>query len=97
MYERLKLLRDYFSTVVFMGDKLVFISEDSKMELTEHCRDDFANDRTTPFIRVRQFIKTAEGKFEPGHYEDFFNTDISDLAGEIEKYVLFTVGVSLKE
>ena len=97
MNERLKILRDYFPTAVFMGDKLVFISADSRVELTEHRREDFANDQTTPFIRVRQFIKTAEGKFEPGHYEDFVITDISDLAGEIEKYVLFTVGISLKE
>ena len=80
-----------------MGDKLIYISDESKVELTEHRREDFANGRSTPFIRVRQFIKTEEGKFEPGHYEDFMITDISDLAGEIEKYVLFTVGLSLKE
>ncbi|KPK75710.1 MAG: hypothetical protein AMJ79_10105 [Phycisphaerae bacterium SM23_30] len=97
MNERLKILRDYFPTAIFTGNKLVFISEDSRVELTEHRRDNFAEDQTVPIIRVRLCGKRPDGEFEPGHYEDFELLDISDLAGEIEKFVQFAVGKNLKE
>lgn len=97
MHERLKILRDYFPTAIFTGNKLVFISEDWRVELTEHKREDFARDETAPIVRVRLCNKTSEGEFEPGHYEDFELTDISDLAGEVEKFVQFAVGKNLRE
>ena len=96
--ETLKLLRDYSPTAVFTGKCLVFISEDWRVELTEHKDSDFSKTGTNPsVIRVRIFKKALNGEFVPGHYEDFELTDISDLAGEIEKFVQFAVGKNLKE
>ena len=97
MITRLKILRDYFPTAIFTGDTLIFISEDSRVELTEHTRGGFTDDNTRTVIRVRLFSKAPTGEFEPGHYEDFNIDDIPDLAGEIEKFVQFAVGKNLKE
>lgn len=97
MVEKLKILRDYFPTAIFTGDSLVFISEDSRVELTEHTRGNYAQDNHDGIIRVRLFAKAPNGEFEPGHYEDFSLVNISDLAGEIEKFVQFAVGKNLKE
>ncbi len=40
--ETLKLLQDYFPTAVFTGKCLVFISEEWRVELTEHKDSDFS-------------------------------------------------------
>jgi len=54
--ETLKLLCDYFPTAVFTGKCLVFISEDWRVELTEHKDSDFSKDSSEPsVIRVRIF------------------------------------------
>jgi len=97
MTQRLKILRDYFPTAIFTGKALVFISEESRVELTEHKRGGLSEDRAQPVIRVRLFTRTEKGEFLPGHYEDFELTDLSDLAAEIEKFVQFAVGKNLKE
>ena len=97
MTARLKILRDYFPTAIYTGKALVFISEESRVELTEHSRGALSESEMIPIIRVRLFFKTASGEFEPGHYEDFELSDIPDLAGEIEKFVQFAVGKNLKE
>jgi len=97
MTERLEILRDYFPTAVFTGKALVFISEDSRVELSEHKQGSLGQAEVVSVIRVRLFAKDAGGEFVPGHYEDFELADISDLAGEIEKFVQFAVGKNLKE
>jgi hypothetical protein len=97
MTTRLKLLRDYFPTAVFTGRALVFISEDWRVELTEHTRGSVAAAQTVPVVRVRLFAKDAHGEFQPGHYEDFELEDLSDLASEVEKFVQFAVGKNLRE
>ena len=97
MVQKLKILRDYFPTAVFTGDALVFISEDSRVELTEHSRGSYAQDNHDQLIRVRLFAKAPNGEFEAGHYEDFSLPEIPDLAGEIEKFVQSAVGKNLKE
>ena len=48
--ETLKLLRDYFPTAVFTGKCLVFISEDWRVELTEHKDSDFSKADVEPSI-----------------------------------------------
>ncbi|MBN1436657.1 MAG: hypothetical protein JW936_06260 [Sedimentisphaerales bacterium] len=93
----LKLLRDYFPTAIYTGTALVFISEESRVELTEHTRRGVSGEENVPIVRVRLFQKDDKGEFEPGHYEDFQLADLSDLAGEIEKFVQFAVGKNLKE
>jgi hypothetical protein len=97
MTARLKILRDYFPTAIYTGRALVFISEDSRVELTEHSRGGLGSGATVGVIRVRLFAKSAQGEFEPGHYEDFELADIGDLAGEIEKFVQSAVGKNLRE
>lgn len=97
MTSRLKLLRDYFPTAIYTGKALVFISEESRVELTEHQRGGPGTLEAVPVVRVRLFSKLPNGEFEPGHYEDFELADLSDLAGEIEKFVQFAVGKNLKE
>jgi hypothetical protein len=96
--ETLKLLYDYFPTAVFTGKCLVFISEDWRVELTEHKDSDFSKSSREPsVIRVRIFKKALNGEFVPGHFEDFQLASIGQLAEQIEKYVQLAVGSNLRE
>ncbi len=96
--ETLKLLRDYFSTAVYTGKNLVFISEDWRVELTEHKEGDFsAGAEATSIIRVRISKKALNGEYVPGHYEDFQIATLGELAEEIEKYVQSAIGTNLRE
>lgn len=94
----LKLLRDYFPTAVFTGKCLVFISEDWRVELTEHKDSDFSKPSPEPpIIRVRIFKKALNGEFVPGFYEDFQLSSLGELAEQIEKYVQMAIGSNLRE
>ena len=96
--EILKLLRDYFPMAVFTGKCLVFISEDWRVELTEHKDGDFSKADAEPVvIRVRIFKKALNGDFVPGHYEDFQLGSLGELAEQIEKYVQLAIGTNLRE
>ena len=96
--ETLKLLRDYFPTAVFTGKCLVFISEDWRVELTEHKDSDFSKSQGQPsIIRVRIFKRAMDGELIPGHYEDFQLALLSELAEQIEKYVQMAIGANLRE
>ena len=96
--ERLKLLYDYFPTAVFTGRCLVFISEDWRVELTEHQDTGYSRDKPeVSVIRVKVFKKALNGDFVPGHYEDFQIESLGELAGQIEKYVQFAVGKNIRE
>ncbi|HNX93432.1 MAG TPA: hypothetical protein PKI17_07890 [Syntrophomonas sp.] len=96
--ETLKLLYDYFPTAVFTGKCLVFISEDWRVELTEHKDKDFTKSGNEPsLIRVRIFKKALNGEFVPGHYEDFQLEPIGMLAEQLEKYVQLAVGTNIRE
>ena len=101
--ETLKRLCDYFPTAVFTGKCLVFISEDWRVELTEHKDSDYSKVRDSkleiqnPIIRVRIFKKALNGKFVPGHYEDFQLASLGELAEQIEKYVQLAIGANLRE
>ncbi len=91
-------LRDYFPMAVYTGNCLVFISENWRIELTEHQDSDFSNENERPpIIRVR-FNKIAlNGELIPGHYEDFQLASVGELAEQIEKYIQMAVGLNLKE
>jgi len=99
--ETLKLLRDYFPTAVFTGKCLVFISEDWRVELTEHKDSDFSTSRQgrvePSIIRLRISKKALDGEFVPGHYEDFQIASLGELAEQIEKYVQSAIGANLRE
>jgi len=96
--DTLKVLREYFPTAVFTGKCLVFISEDWRVELTEHKESDFSKSEKQPsIIRVRVFKKALNGEFVAGHYEDFQLDSISELAEQVEKYVQMAVGTNLRE
>jgi len=96
--ETLKLLRDYFPMAVFTGKCLVFISEDWRVELTEHKDTDFSKGQTEPsVIRVKVFKKALDGYFIQGHYEDFQLASLGELAEQIEKYVQLAVGSNIRE
>jgi hypothetical protein len=96
--ETLKLLCDYFPTAVFTGKCLVFISEDWRVELTEHKDSDFSKADVQPSItRVKIFKKALNGEFVPGHYEDFQLPSLGELAEQIEKYVQSAIGTNLRE
>jgi hypothetical protein len=92
--KRLERMRDYFPTAIYTGRALVFISEDFRVELTEQPQGRVGKEA---LIRVRLFNKSADGLFVGGHYEDFDIEDISDLTGEIEKFVQSAVGRNLHE
>ena len=96
--ETLKLLCDYFPTAVFTGNCLVFISEDWRVELTEHKDSDFSKSYTDPpVIRVRIFKRTLDGELMGGHYEDFQLASLNELAEQVEKYVQQAIGANLRE
>jgi hypothetical protein len=96
--EILKELYDYFPTSVFTGSSIVFISEDWKVELTEHQNTDFS--KTSPsssIIRVKILKRALNGEFLQGHYVDFNINSISELATQIERYIQGAVGKNIKE
>jgi hypothetical protein len=96
--ETLRRLMEYFPTAVFTGRCLVFISEDWRVELTEHKDSDFSKGASQPpVIRVRIFKKALNGEFVPGFYEDFQLAYLGELAEQIEKYVQLAVGTNLRE
>jgi hypothetical protein len=96
--ETLKLLCDYFPTAVFTGKCLVFISEDWRVELTEHKDSDFSKASDEPsVIRVRISKRTLDGELIGGHYEDFRLASLGELAEQIEKYVQQAIGANLRE
>ena len=96
--DTLKALYEYFPTSVFTGRNLIFISEDWRVELTEHKNADFSRTQDNPpVIRVKIFKKALNGEFVPGHYEDFQIESLSELAMQIERYVQFAVGRNIKE
>ena len=96
--ETLRLLRDYFPTAVFTGKCLVFISEDWRVELTEHKDNNFSKAGDDPsIIRIRIFKKALSGELIPGYYEDFQLASLNELAEQIEKYVQLAVGKNLRE
>ncbi len=96
--ETLKLLRDYFPTAIYTGKCLVFISEDWRVELTEHKDSDFSRNSSQPsIIRVRIFRKAGSGEFVAGFYEDFQLPSLGELAEQIEKYVQAAIGANLRE
>jgi hypothetical protein len=96
--ETLTLLRDYFPTAVYTGKCLVFISEEWRVELTEHKDSNFSQASTqTSIIRVRIFKKALNGEFVPGFHEDFQLPSLGELAEQIEKYVQLAIGSNLRE
>ena len=96
--ETLEILRDYFPMAVFTGKCLVFISEDWRVELTEHKDSDFTKSEGQPsIIRVRICKRALEGDLIPGYYEDFQLASMGELAGQIEKYVQSAIGANLRE
>lgn len=96
--DTLRQLHEYFPASVFTGKALVFISEEWRVELTEHSDVDFTHTRQQlPLIRVRVFKKALNGEFVPGHYEDFQLPTMGELAGQIEKYVQHAVGANISE
>jgi len=95
--ERITLLREYFPTAICTGPALIFISEEFRVELTEHSRSGFGGENAVPVIRVRISTRIETGEYEAGHFEDFQLPDISDLAGEIEKFIQSVVGKNIKE
>ena len=96
--EILKLLYEYFPVAVYTGKCLVFISDQWRIELTEHKNDDFSDSADKmPVVRVRIFQKALNGEFIPGHFEDFQLESLSELATQIERYVQFAVGQNIRE
>lgn len=94
----IKLLYDYFTTAVYTGKSLVFISEDWKVELTESKSASFCQSgKEVPVVRVRIFKKALDGEFLPGHFEDFQLSSLSELATQIERYIQFAVGCNIRE
>lgn len=110
--ETLKLLCDYFPTAIYTGKCLVFVSEDYRVELTEHKESDFSQweyrfakdrqDKHEPrsqpsVIRVRIYKKALSGELVMGHYEDFQLPTLGELAEQIEKYVQSAIGKNIRE
>ena len=50
-----------------------------------------------PMVRVKIFKKALSGEFLPGHFEDFQLNSLSELAGQIERYIQFAVGCNIRE
>ena len=96
--ETIQQLRDYFPTAVYTGKHLVFVSEDWRVELTEHKESDFTKGGGQPsIIRVKIFKKALNGELSPGYHEDFQMPSLGELAEQIEKYVQMAIGSNLRE
>ena len=96
--ETIKKLRDYFPTAVYTGKCLVFVSEDWRVELTEHKDSDFTKaSQQPPIIRVKVFKKAINGELIPSYHEDFQIASLGELAEQIEKYVQMAIGSNLRE
>ena len=96
--DTLRLLYDYFPTAVFTGKSIVFISEDWRVELTEHKESNFCTvGREPSIVRVKISKKTLGGDFISGHREDFQITSLGELATQIERYIQFAVGRNIRE
>jgi hypothetical protein len=96
--ETIKKLRDYFPTAVYTGKCLVFVSEDWRVELTEHKEDDFTKAGEQPsIIRIKVFKKAINGELIPCYHEDFQIASLGELAEQIEKYVQMAIGSNLRE
>jgi len=94
----LKDLCNYFPTAIYTGKCLVFISEEWRVELTEHKDSDFSKSQAEPsIIRVKIFKKALSGEFIQGHYEDFQLAFIGELAEQIQKYVESAIGRNIRE
>jgi hypothetical protein len=96
--ETIKKLKDYFPTAVYTGKCLVFVSEDWRVELTEHKDSDFTKaSQQPPIIRVKVFKKAISGELIPSYHEDFQIASLGELAEQIEKYVQMAIGSNLRE
>ncbi len=96
--DTLRALRDYFPTAVYTGKCLVFISEEWRVELTEHRDNDYTRAAgDPPLIRVKLSKRAADGELITGHYEDFQLPSLGELAEQIEKYVQMAIGTNLRE
>ena len=96
--ETIKKLRDYFPTAVYTGKCLVFVSEDWRVELTEHKDSDFTKaGQQPPIIRIKVFKKALNGELLPSYHEDFQIASLGELAEQIEKYVQMAIGSNLRE
>jgi len=96
--ETIKKLSDYFPTAVYTGKCLVFVSEDWRVELTEHKDSDFTKAGQQPsIIRIKVFKKAINGELIPSYHEDFQIASIGELAEQIEKYVQMAIGSNLRE
>ena len=96
--ETIRKLRDYFPTAVYTGKSLVFVSEDWRVELTEHKESDFTKATEQPsIIRIKVFKKAINGELVPGYHEDFQIAVLGELAEQIEKYVQMAIGTNLRE
>lgn len=93
----LKVLYEYFPTAVYTGKCIVFVSEDWRVELTEHTNTDFSKvGDSLPVVRIKIFKKALNGEFVAGHYEDFQLDSISELSTQIERYIQFAVGANVR-
>ena len=94
----LKALYDFFPMAVYTGQCLVFISDESKVELWEHKKRTFGSGESEcPIVRVKIFRKTVNDEFIPGHYQDFQIEPLDELANQIERYIQFAVGRNIRE
>jgi hypothetical protein len=94
----LKQLYEFFPTAVYTGKCLVFISDEWRVELTEHHRANYCSiGKEMPVIRVRIFKKALNGEFVPGHYEDFEIESTNELAAQIERFIQYAVGRNIRE
>jgi len=95
--EMLTTLSNYFPMSVFTGKCLVFISEEYRVELTEHTSMDFSGAKPVPaFIRVKVF-RNETGKFKQTHIEDFQFAEPGVLAERIERYVQLAINRNIRE
>ena len=94
----LKVLYEYFPAAVYTGKCLVFVSQDWKVELTEHKNADFSSlENKLPSVRVRIYKKALNGELISGHYDDFQLDSPGELAAQIERYVQFSIGCNIRE
>ena len=95
--ETLRLLAEYFPTSIYTGKCLVFVSEEWRVELTEHKNRDFSSGKPQPPIIRVKISRKDKDDFVLTHSEDFLLPQPGELAAQIEKYVQFAIGRNIRE
>ncbi len=95
MRKKLEQLRERLPLpTVFNGKSLVCISQQWRVEISEHISQHYANRTSRSSFSVKVSEKLDDGTYQPGHDEVFAIENMGTLADEIDRFITHAVGYS---